>query len=345
MSSASVADERGETELLVNVSDLKKYFPVEKGLFGRKTEYIKAVDGVSLSIAKGQTFGLVGESGSGKTTLGKTMLRLYEPTDGIVEIDGRNVGELSKRELRTFRKNIQVIQQDPTSSLNPRMSIRNIITTPMKIHDIGDRQSRLERVEELLDTVGLPRDFMYRYPAQLSGGQKQRVSIARALAPNPDFVVLDEPTSALDVSVQAQIVSLLDRLQDEFDLTYLFISHDLPLIHNVSDQVGVMYLGRLVETGPNDAVFRNPKHPYTRSLLSAIPTVWEGDEKLKPEDVDLQGEIPDPSNRPSGCGFRTRCPKAFEPCSKEQPPDYQVGTDHIATCYLHDEEYRDEETR
>jgi len=335
-------NQESQEEPLVSVLNLKKHFLMKRGFFGRNTEYVKAVDDVSFSIQNGETFGLVGESGSGKTTLGKTILHLYEPTDGTVEIAGRTIEELSKKELRKFRKNIQIIQQDPSSSLNPRMSVRKIITTPMRIHGIGDRESRLKKVEELLDTVGLHRDFMYRYPAQLSGGQKQRVSIARALATDPEFVVLDEPTSSLDVSVQAQIVSLLDRLQNEFGLTYLFISHDLPLIHNVADHVGVMYLGKLVETGPNEAVFRNPEHPYTRSLLSAIPTVWEGEESLKPDDASLKGEIPDPSDRPSGCCYRTRCSKAFEPCPEAEPPDYKVGESHTAACYLYDEEYANE---
>lgn len=332
-----------DDEILVSVSNLKKHFPMEKGLLGRKTEYVKAVDGVSFSIPKGQTFGLVGESGSGKTTLGKTLLRLYEPTDGTVEIDGHDIAQLSKQELRSYRKRIQIIHQDPTSSLNPRMSVKDIIETPLKIHDIGDSESRLKRVRELLETVNLSADFMYRYPAQLSGGQKQRVGIARALAPDPEFIVLDEPTSALDVSVQAQIVTLLDRLQEEFDLTYLFISHDLPLIKNVSDQVGVMYLGNLVEVGPVDSVFADPKHPYTQSLLSAIPTAWEGDEAYKPDEISLEGEIPDPSDQPSGCAFRTRCPKAFGPCSGAEPPSYDVEDSHTAKCYLYDEEHAPQE--
>jgi oligopeptide transport system ATP-binding protein len=326
---------------MVRVESLKKYFPIHEGILQKKTGEVRAVDGVSLSIEEGETFGLVGESGSGKTTLGRAMLRLTEPTAGTVEIDGQNVVELSEGELKRFRRNMQIVHQDPTSSLNPRHRVKGIVEAPLKIHDYGDAGERLERIEELLDMVDLPREFMYRYPGQLSGGQKQRVGIARAVALNPKFVVLDEPTSALDVSVQARIVDILENIQDEFGITYLFITHDLSLLRNVADRIGVMYLGRLVETGDVDSVFETPEHPYSRALLSAISTVSEADEQAKPEQREIEGEVPDPREKPSGCAFRSRCPKAFDACADEEPPMYQLGEDQVARCYLHDDRFEE----
>ena len=343
MSEKMITDDKLEinsgAEQAVRVKNVKKHFPVSEGFFGLQTDYVRAVDGVSFTIPKGDTFGLVGESGSGKTTLGKTLLRLHEPTGGSIEIAGQDVRELSKRELRKFRRNMQIVFQDPTSSLNPRKRVKQIITEPMQIHDIGTRDERLARAEELLEIVGLPREYLYRYPSGLSGGQKQRVGIARAVAVNPAFVVLDEPTSALDVSVQARIVKLFNDLQDRFDLTYLFITHDLSLVKNIADWIGVMYLGRLVEVGPTEAVFRNPQHPYTRALLSAIPTITEEDKKFKPEKIVLEGEVPDPREKPSGCGFRSRCQHEFEQCSKCGPEFYTFGEAHHARCFLHDVKY------
>jgi len=320
----------------VRAVDVKKHFPVREGILGGKTGEVRAVDGVSFSIPKGETFGLVGESGSGKTTLGKTLLHLHKPTAGSIEIGGQPLGDLSKAELREFRRNMQIVFQDPTSSLNPRKRVRQIITEPMRIHDIGTKQERIERAEKLLEIVGLPREYLYRFPTALSGGQKQRVGIARAVAVNPDFVVLDEPTSALDVSVQARIIDLFEDLQDRFDLTYLFITHDLSLVKNIADWIGVMYLGRLVEVGPTEAVFRTPQHPYTRALLSAIPTINEADKRLKPEKITLEGEIPDPREKPSGCAFRSRCPFEFPPCAGSEPEFYEIGENHYARCILHD---------
>lgn len=324
---------------MVRVEGLRKYFPVTEGILRRQTGEVRAVDGVSFAIPQGETFGLVGESGSGKTTAGKAMLRIIEPTGGTVEIDGTDIGSLSDRELKAFRRKMQMVFQDPTSSLNPRKRVREIIESPMKVHKVGSAGERVERIEELLDIVDLPRDYMYKYSSALSGGQKQRVGIARAVALNPDFVVLDEPTSALDVSVQARIVDLFEELQERFDLTYLFISHDLSLVVNVADWIGVMYLGRLVEIGDAESVFKQPQHPYTRALLSAVPTISEDDERLKPPRVALEGEIPDPTERPSGCAFRTRCPDEFEPCDAAEPTLYRVGDDHYARCYLHDDEH------
>jgi len=326
-------------EQMVRVEGLKKHYPIREGVLRRQTGAVKAVDGISFSIPTGETLGLVGESGCGKTTAGKSVLRIREPTAGTVEIDGRDVTALSSSELKSFRRNMQMVYQDPTSSLNPRRKIGSIITEPMKIHDVGDEASRRERAEELLDLVGLPAaDFVDRYPSALSGGQKQRVGIARAVSLNPKFVVLDEPTSALDVSVQARIVDLLEDLQDRLELTYLFISHDLALVRNVADWIGIMYLGRIVEIGRAERVFRHPRHPYTRALLSAIPVVSDEDETLKPPEIVLEGEIPDPRNQPSGCSFRTRCPEAFDGCANRDPPLYRVGDQHFARCLLHDDE-------
>ena len=338
-SSAGAARIEFDGDAFVEVNGLEKYFPVRDGIFNRKTGDVRAVDGVSFSIPKGDTFGLVGESGCGKTTFGKAMLRIQEPTSGEVIIDGQDVTKLSRKQMKAFRRNAQMVHQDPTSSLNPRKRVRDIITEPMKIHDIGTPDERIDKVAELLDTVGLPRDYMYKYPTSLSGGQKQRVVVARALTLNPDFIVLDEPTSALDVSVQGQLIALLERLQDEFGLTYLFISHDLSLVYNVSDWIGVMYLGRLVEVGPAERIFRNPLHPYTRALLSAIPTLSEADEKLKPAEITLEGEIPDPLDRPSGCAFRTRCEHAFGPCDSREPELVEVQPNHYTRCYLFEDEH------
>ena len=329
-------------EPMVRVENLKKHFPIYGGVLQKRKGEVRAVDGVDFSIGEGKTFGLVGESGSGKTTTGRTMLRLTEPTAGSVEIDGQDVVDLSDDELMRFRRNMQIVHQDPTSSLNPRHRVKTIIEAPLKIHDYGDADERLERIEELLDMVDLPREFLYRYPGQLSGGQKQRVGIARAVALNPKFVVLDEPTSALDVSVQARIVDILENIQEEYGITYLFITHDLSLLRNVADRIGVMYLGRLVEVGDVDSVFDTPQHPYSRALLSAISTVSEADERSKPKQRDIEGEVPDPREKPSGCAFRSRCPKAFDACSGEEPPMYQLGEDQVARCYLHDDRFEED---
>lgn len=324
---------------LVEVTDLKKHFPVQSGILDRKEEFVRAVDGISFSIPEGKTFGLVGESGCGKTTAAKTVLRIHEPTEGSVIINGTDIASLSRKELRKFRKNMQIVHQDPGSSLNPRKRIKDIIATPMEIHETHNKKERRERVKELIDIVDLPQEYLYKYPKALSGGMKQRVSIARAIALNPKFIVLDEPTSALDVSVQARIVKLLKRLQAEFGLTYLFISHDISLIRNIADFIGVMYLGEFVEVGETDSVFLNPQHPYTRALLSSVPTVHREDENIKPKPIELKGEIPDPMSILEGCPFRTRCPKEFDACKEIHPGFYQINGEHKARCLLHDEEY------
>ncbi|WP_247729931.1 ABC transporter ATP-binding protein [Halovivax limisalsi] len=328
-------------DAVLRVEGLKKHFPVTEGIFRREVDQVRAVDGVSFAIPEGETFGLVGESGSGKTTVAKSVLRIEEPTAGTVEVAGESVTDMDKAELRSFRKNMQMVFQDPTSSLNPRKHVGEAIEEPMKVHDVGTAEERTERAKELLETVGLTEEYYYRYPNALSGGQKQRVAIARAVILNPALVVMDEPTSALDVSVQARIVDLFDRIQSEFNITSLFISHDLSLVKNVADRIGVMYLGKIVEMGETEAVFENPQHPYTRALLSAIPTISEADEARKPERIELEGEIPDPREKPTGCSFRTRCQHAFGACSNREPPFYRVepGTDHVARCLLHDEEH------
>jgi len=332
-----------QTEGFVEVNDLYKHFPLSDSLLDRNPDVVKAVDGISFRIQKGETFGLVGESGSGKTTVGKAILRLIEPTSGTVSIGGTDIGALNRKELREFRKRMQLVFQDPSSSLNPRRRIGDIIKKPLSIHNIGSQSERNEKVDELLGLVDLPsEEYRTKYPRALSGGQKQRVAIARALALNPDFIVFDEPTSALDVSVQANIVELLDDLQERFELTYLFITHDLTLIQNIADSIGVMYLGELMESGPKDAVFTNPEHPYTRALLSAIHPVNREDEKFTPAHISLEGEIPDPQNKPPGCAFQSRCPKAFHACDQAEPESITVEPNHVSKCFLHDSSYPDD---
>jgi oligopeptide transport system ATP-binding protein len=328
-----------DREAYLEVEDLEKHYEIKEGLLNRTVETVKAVDRVSFSIPKGQTFGLVGESGCGKTTLGQTLLHLRPPTGGTITVEGENFTELRRGKQKRFRRENQIVFQDPTSSLNPKKRVKDIIEDPLEIHGIGTPKERLNRIEEILDTVGLPRDYMYSYPSTLSGGQKQRVAIARAVILNPKFIVLDEPTSALDVSVQARIIDLLKDLQKEFDLTYLFISHDLSLVKNISDWLGVMYLGRMVEVGHADRVFERPRHPYTRALMSSVPTVSERDEAIKPAKITLEGDNPDPRNRPSGCAFRARCGDEFAPCSGAEPEFYEMSENHYARCYLYDEEY------
>jgi oligopeptide transport system ATP-binding protein len=327
---------------LLRVEQLTKHFPIYGGILRREIDRIHAVDGVSFSIPQGQTFGLVWESGCGKTTLGKSILRITNPTSGKVKFDGRDITELSRREFKGVKRDMQMVFQDPSSSLNPRRRAGDIVKEPMVIHDWGTEKERKQRIEELFDLVGMPLEYKYKYPSQLSGGQKQRVGIARAIALNPKFLVLDEPTSSLDVSVQARIVHLLNAIQEELDLTYLFISHDLSLVKNVADLIGVMYLGRIVEIGRTEDIFRSPEHPYTRALLSALSPLTEDDERYIPRDANAEGEIPDPRDKPSGCAFRTRCPQAFGPCDGDEPPLFDMGDEHFSRCYLHDEGHNPE---
>lgn len=323
-----------EGDVLVMARGVRKYFPIMRGLMRRPVGVVKAVESVDLFIRRGETFALVGESGSGKTTLGKVLARLYEPTAGQITIDGVDITLLGERDLRQLRRQVQMVFQDPTSSLNPRRRVRDILADPLIIHGYGNARQRLQRVRELLDLVELPDEFMYRHPSHLSGGQKQRVGIARALALEPKFIILDEPTSALDVSVQAKIIALLKRLQAQMELTYLFITHDLSLVRNVADQVGVMYLGRVVEQGPVERIFRRPEHPYTRALLSCIPTVDDRELSLIPEKVPLTGEIPSPAQAPSGCPFHPRCPAVMDVCRQAMPEPVTLDGGVQVRCHL-----------
>jgi oligopeptide/dipeptide ABC transporter ATP-binding protein len=319
---------------LLHVEQLKKYFSITAGFLGRQVGQVKAVDEVSFIVPEGQTFALVGESGSGKTTVGKSVIRLIRPTAGDILFNGTNLSVLREREMKSWRRQMQMVFQDPSSSLNPRRRVADIVATPLEVHGIGTRRERLTRVRELLNLVELPEKYLYSYPHALSGGQKQRVAIARALALHPRFVVLDEPTSALDVSVQAKILALLARLQQELGLTYLLISHDLSVVKNFSDYVAVMYLGRIMEMAPTEKLFARPLHPYTQALLSAIPVVSEEELEVIPERITLEGEIPSPANAPSGCVFHTRCNKVRDLCQVELPPLAEVESDHKVRCHL-----------
>ncbi len=311
-------------EELVRVRALVKHFPVSGS-----DDVVRAVDGVTFDILRGETLGLVGESGCGKSTVGRCLIRLIEPTHGEISFDGQDVRALAGSELRRLRREMQIIFQDPYASLNPRMKVRDIVSEPLVIHGIGDRAERRERVADLLRKVGLDPDYMNRYPHEFSGGQRQRIGIARALALNPKLIVADEPVSALDVSVQAQVINLLEDLQAEFNLTYLFISHGLAVIEHISDRVAVMYLGRIVEVASAEELYANPLHPYTRALLSAIPIP---DPTRKRERIVLKGDVPTPINPPSGCRFHTRCPEAIPECSQIDPDLREVAPGHTVAC-------------
>jgi len=319
---------------LLRVEGLKKYFPITAGFLGRQVGQIKAVDNVSFAVPEGQTFALVGESGSGKTTVGKAVSRLIRPTAGDILFEGTNISDLGEGELKPWRREMQMVFQDPAASLNPRRRVAHIVATPLEVHGIGGRRERLARVRELLRLVELPEKYLYSYPHALSGGQKQRVAIARALALNPRFVVLDEPTSALDVSVQAKILALLANLQRELKLTYLLISHDLSVVKNFSDHIAVMYLGKIMEMAPTYELFNNPLHPYTRSLLSAIPVIVDEELELIPERITLEGDIPSPANAPTGCVFHTRCYACMDICKEEAPAPAEVLEGHHVWCHL-----------
>jgi oligopeptide transport system ATP-binding protein len=317
-------------EYLLAVYDLKKHFPIRGGLFGRQTGSVQAVDGVSFAIKHGETLGLVGESGCGKSTTGMLVLRLLEMTAGQVLFEGQDVGKMNKQELRDFRRHAQIIFQDPYASLNPRMSVGDIIAEPMMLHNIASGIARTKKVEELLKVVGLGPHHARRYPHEFSGGQRQRIGIARALAVQPKLIVCDEPVSALDVSIQSQILNLLVDLQQELGLAYLFIAHGLNAVKHISDRIGVMYLGKMVELAEGDELILNPLHPYTKTLISAIPQPQPGVRKAR---IILQGDVPSPANPPSGCRFHTRCPECISICSQEEPEFRQVGSRFVA-CHL-----------
>jgi len=322
-----------ENNILVEVRDLRMWFPITRGIIiQRRVGDIKAVDGISFFIKRGETLGLVGESGCGKSTTGRAILQLYRPTGGEVIFDGVNLCELKGEKLRRMRRRMQMIFQDPYASLNPRMTVGNIIGEPLEVHNIMSGKERRERVQELLRIVGLNPYFINRYPHEFSGGQRQRIGVARALAVQPDFIVCDEPISALDVSIQAQIINLLEELQEKFNLTYLFIAHDLAVVRHISNRVAVMYLGKLMELTDRDTLYREPLHPYTKALLSAVPIPDPVVEERR-QRIILEGDVPSPANPPSGCNFRTRCPVKMDICAEVEPEWKEVQPDHFVACH------------
>ncbi|NLX08044.1 MAG: dipeptide ABC transporter ATP-binding protein [Chloroflexi bacterium] len=322
-----------ERRVLVEVTDLKKHFPIRSGiLIQREVAAVKAVDGVSFQIFQGETLGLVGESGCGKSTTGRTILQLYRPTSGSVKFEGQEISTLKGEELRKMRRKMQMVFQDPYASLNPRMSVGRIVAEPLVVHNIGNRKERDERVAELLELVGLNPYFVNRYPHEFSGGQRQRIGLARSLALNPSFIVADEPISALDVSIQAQVVNLLQRLQNELGLTYLFIAHDLSMVRHLCDRVAVMYLGKIVEIAESEELYTNPLHPYTQALLSAVPVPDPVVEERR-QRIILKGDVPSPINPPKGCNFNTRCPVAVDVCYDQDPELVEVLPDHWVACH------------
>jgi oligopeptide transport system ATP-binding protein len=321
---------------LLEVRDLKKHFPIRTGVLKRTTGHVYAVDGVSFDVEKGETMGLVGESGGGKSTVGRTVLRLTEATGGGVTFEGIDVMKASRSEMNVLRRDMQIVFQDPYASLNPRMRVRDIVGEALKIHKIGTEAERKKRVQELLETVGLNAEHAERYPHEFSGGQRQRIGIARALSLNPKLIVLDEPVSALDVSIRAQVLNLLEDLQDEFDLTYLFVSHDLSVVKHISDRVAVMYLGKLVEVSDSAVLYDQPQHPYTEALLSAVPIPDPHTERSR-QRIVLEGDVPSPANPPAGCVFHPRCPRAQEICTTAMPAlasTGDAGDRHEAACYF-----------
>ena len=323
------------SDVLVEVRNLKKYFPIHRGVLRRQVGAVQAVDGISFNIYKGETLGLVGESGCGKSTTGRTILQLLEPTEGEVLFKEKDLTKLGKNELRRARRDMQMIFQDPYASLNPRLTVGSIVSESLEIHNIGDKNSRKERVQELLRLVGLNPYFVNRYPHEFSGGQRQRIGVARALASNPSFIVADEPISALDVSIQAQVVNLLDDLKAELGLTYLFIAHDLSMVRYISDRVAVMYLGRIVELSDRNEVYNRPLHPYTQALLSAIP-IPDPVKETKRQRIILKGDVPSPANPPRACRFHPRCAYATEVCSEVDPEFRDLGTadnPHWVACH------------
>jgi oligopeptide/dipeptide ABC transporter ATP-binding protein len=320
------------SRILLEVKNLKKYFPIKGGVLGREIGQVKAVDDVSFTVNQGETLGLVGESGCGKSTTGRSILRLIEPTDGKVIFKGKDVTAMSADEMRKMRRDMQIVFQDPFASLNPRHTVEKILEEPLIVHGLGNAKERKERVHHLLQVVGLSDYHAKRYPHQFSGGQRQRVGIARALAVNPKLIVADEPVSALDVSIQSQVLNLMQDLQKEFNLTYIFIAHDLSVVRHISDRVGVMYLGRVVELADKDSLYENPKHPYTEALLSAVPIA---DPDIARERIILQGDVPSPANPPKGCAFHTRCPKVMDICKVERPVFKDLGNGHYVACHLY----------
>ncbi len=324
------------TEHILQVKDLVKHYPVTQGVIYKRTiGHIKAVDGVSLDLLKGETLGVVGESGCGKSTLARVLMNLEKPTSGTVLYKGKDIYKMGRGEMRRLRRNIQLVMQDPYTSLNPRMTVGDIVGEPFEIHtDVAPKGSRQKKVQDLLDVVGLNPEHINRYPHQFSGGQRQRIGIARALALNPEIIICDEPVSALDVSIQAQVMNLLERLQGEFGLSYLFIAHDLSVVRHLADRVAVMYLGKVAEIGTEDEIYERPTHPYTQALLSAVP-VPNPESRTTKAVIRLEGDVPSPANPPSGCRFRTRCWKAQDLCAAKEPLlERREGSDHLSACHF-----------
>jgi oligopeptide/dipeptide ABC transporter ATP-binding protein len=321
-------------DILIKVSNLKKYFPVKNQFIGSERKFVKAVDGVSFEIKKGETFGLVGESGCGKSTLGRSITRLYDVTSGDIFFEGTNIAKLNKRELNEYHRRMQIIFQDPYSSLNPSMNVEELIDEPLTLHTNLSKQERQKKIERLLEMVGLRKTDMEKFPHEFSGGQCQRIGIARAISTEPDFILCDEPISALDVSIQAQVVNMLEDLQKEMGLTYLFVAHDLSMVRHISDRIGVMYLGNIVEIAESNELYKNPLHPYTKALLSAIPVADPRKAKESARQI-IEGDIPSPIDVPSGCRFHTRCPYASPKCKEVSPEMKEVGNGHFAACHLY----------
>lgn len=320
-------------EVVLRVENLKKYFPIHRGVFQSHVGDVKAVDGISFTVHRGETLGLVGESGCGKTTAGRTIIRLYEPTAGRVDFLGTDMASLKGESLRQIRQKMQMIFQDPYASLNPRMSVLKIVGEPLEVFHIAAGEERKERVAQLLELVGLNPDFMRRYPHEFSGGQRQRIGLARSLALNPDLIICDEPISALDVSIQAQVVNLLEDLQEKLGLTYVFIAHDLSMVRHISNRIAVMYLGKIMELTDRDTLYSNPQHPYTQALLSAVPVPDPVIEE-KRQRIILEGDLPSPAHPPKGCNFNTRCPKAFDTCFEVDPDIVEIAPGHFCACHL-----------
>jgi oligopeptide transport system ATP-binding protein len=321
-------------EKLVEIKALRMWFPIFRGVLQKHVADVKAVDTINFHVFRGETLGLVGESGCGKSTTGRAILQLYRPTGGEVLFEGKDLVKLKDNELRPMRRQMQMIFQDPYASLNPRMTVGSIISEPLEVHNIGTKAERLERVRELLRVVGLNPYFINRYPHEFSGGQRQRIGVARALAVNPSFIVCDEPISALDVSIQAQIINLLEDLQEQFNLTYLFIAHDLSVVRHISDRIAVMYLGKIMEMCDRDELYRNPMHPYSQALLSAVP-IPDPMVEEKRQRIILEGDVPTPVNPPKGCHFCTRCPKVMDVCRDNEPEFRDYGEEHFVACWLY----------